>query len=269
MTHMFVLELDGDPIGSFQEISGMGIQHEVTEIKEGGLNSHAHKAAGRATYGDISLKKGYRASPAFFGWLEAIARLAHTPRLNGSIVMMDETHSEVCRWNFYRAIPIKWEGPALNSGSSALAVESLTLSVEWIEWAPAGEGPAEAPPPPPPPPPPAEPPIDQTLDGVNFASGSSTVSPDPNPQLDELAQTLEDNPEKNIRVEGHTDSQGGASSNQSLSESRANAVRDNLIASGTDPGRVTAVGYGEDQPIADNNTSSGRAKNRRVDVKEV
>ncbi|MEM0933684.1 MAG: OmpA family protein, partial [Bacteroidota bacterium] len=67
-------------------------------------------------------------------------------------------------------------------------------------------------------------------------------------------------------VEGHTDSVGSAKTNQRLSESRANSVRDFLVDKGIGADRLTAIGYGEDKPIATNNTRSGRAQNRRVEI---
>ena len=74
-------------------------------------------------------------------------------------------------------------------------------------------------------------------------------------------------PKASFAIEGHTDSVGSKSSNQSLSERRANAVRDYLIANGIAADRLSAAGYGEDNPIADNKTRAGRAENRRVEVK--
>ena len=74
-----------------------------------------------------------------------------------------------------------------------------------------------------------------------------------------------------IKVEfsGHTDNQGGVSSNQVLSENRAKAVRDYLINAGIEADRMTAVGFGQERPIADNNTEAGRARNRRTEYKIV
>lgn len=104
------------------------------------------------------------------------------------------------------------------------------------------------------------------LEGVNFASGSADLLPESIDVLLELAFTLQENPERRIEVRGHTDSTGSPAVNLDLSQRRAQAVRDALIDMGIDPGRITAVGYGQDFPIADNSTRAGRAKNRRVEV---
>jgi outer membrane protein OmpA-like peptidoglycan-associated protein len=71
---------------------------------------------------------------------------------------------------------------------------------------------------------------------------------------------------KHIVVEGHTDSKGGEAANRALSQSRADSVRVFLIQQGVPADRITAVGKGEDEPIASNKTAEGRANNRRVEI---
>ena len=130
----FEIEIDGLLSGSFQEVSGLGGSTEVFEIKEGGLNCHSHKFVTRATYGDITLKRGFWNNFELFGWFEVAARETWTPRKSGSIIMKDDGDSEVCRWDFIRAFPVKWDGPALNA-ASGIAMESCTLSCEWLRLA--------------------------------------------------------------------------------------------------------------------------------------
>ena len=72
-------------------------------------------------------------------------------------------------------------------------------------------------------------------------------------------------PDLRAVVEGHTDSIGGPITNQLISEERARAVVDYLVEVGVDPDRLSTIGYGEERPIASNNTSSGRAQNRRIE----
>jgi OOP family OmpA-OmpF porin len=133
-----------------------------------------------------------------------------------------------------------------------------------------------APPPPPAPPPrpvaPAPAPAPDTcgrivLRGVNFAFDKSDIDAASAVVLDAAAEQLQECPNVAVRVEGHTDWIGTDAYNQGLSERRAEAVRSHLVSRGVSASRLTAVGYGESQPIASNETDEGRALNRRVELK--
>jgi OOP family OmpA-OmpF porin len=78
---------------------------------------------------------------------------------------------------------------------------------------------------------------------------------------------LKDNPHLHLTIEGHTDNTGTIPANQVLSENRAGAVMNYLLQAGIDATRLQAIGYGQQQPIADNTTPEGRAANRRVELK--
>jgi len=101
---------------------------------------------------------------------------------------------------------------------------------------------------------------------IHFEFNKSTIRPISYPILDDVAYLLQINPQiRRVRVEGHTDWIGSDAYNQKLSERRAAAVRDYLIGKGIAADRMIAVGYGEARPIADNNTTQGRARNRRTE----
>jgi outer membrane protein OmpA-like peptidoglycan-associated protein len=100
--------------------------------------------------------------------------------------------------------------------------------------------------------------------GANFPTGSAVLSDDARARLDRVIEIMTENPSTVLDVEGHTDNQGDAAANQTLSEARAQAVVDYLVAGGIEADRLTAFGYGEDRPIADNSTPEGRAQNRRI-----
>ena len=102
--------------------------------------------------------------------------------------------------------------------------------------------------------------------GIHFDTGKATIQPDSEKSLAEIAKLLLQNTDLKLRVEGHTDNQGNAAANQALSEKRAQAVVAWLIAHGTPSGRLTAAGRGQTQPVADNSSEDGRAKNRRVEL---
>jgi outer membrane protein OmpA-like peptidoglycan-associated protein len=99
-----------------------------------------------------------------------------------------------------------------------------------------------------------------------FATGQFNLSPTARSEVGRIAAVLTQFPDHQIAVEGHTDSVGSEVTNQALSEQRAASVRAALIAEGLDPARVTAVGFGQNRPIADNATAAGRAQNRRVEI---
>jgi outer membrane protein OmpA-like peptidoglycan-associated protein len=105
-----------------------------------------------------------------------------------------------------------------------------------------------------------------TLGDVLFASGEVRLVEGGLSSLEEVVDLLQTEPDKKIRVEGHTDSLGAAETNLELSQQRAEAVREALISLGVSAERVTALGMGEDFPIASNEDEEGRAQNRRVDV---
>ncbi|MBM3744763.1 MAG: OmpA family protein [Acidobacteria bacterium] len=101
---------------------------------------------------------------------------------------------------------------------------------------------------------------------INFDTGKATIRPDSQPVIDQVAEMLQTNAGLMLSVEGHTDSVGTPASNKILSENRAKAVVAALAAKGIDAKRLTAAGWGQDKPIADNQTEEGRAKNRRVEL---
>jgi OOP family OmpA-OmpF porin len=102
--------------------------------------------------------------------------------------------------------------------------------------------------------------------GIHFDTGKSAILPESEDALKQILALLNQNASLRLRVEGHTDNQGTAVANQTLSEKRAQAVMGWLIANGVDAGRLTAKGFGQTKPVADNSTDEGRAKNRRVEL---
>jgi OOP family OmpA-OmpF porin len=107
------------------------------------------------------------------------------------------------------------------------------------------------------------------LPGVNFGAGSDLLLPGTERILEAAAATLNRYPDLQVEVAGHTDSDGPGDVNFGLSERRAKTVLDYLVMYGVAPERLTATGYGESQPIADNETVEGRAANRRVELRIV
>ncbi len=105
------------------------------------------------------------------------------------------------------------------------------------------------------------------LRGVSFETASATLTPQSFPVLNGVAEDLKMHPLVQVELQGHTDDRGKDDYNLDLSQRRAAAVRDYLISQGVSSSRLTAKGYGETQPVADNKTAQGRAQNRRVVMK--
>ena len=103
--------------------------------------------------------------------------------------------------------------------------------------------------------------------GINFENGKAVITASSFKSLDDLATLLNTYPGASVEIQGHTDNNGAADANKTLSQDRANAVKRYLAAGGVAEARMTAIGYGQEMPIADNATPAGKAKNRRVDFK--
>ncbi|MGH8075667.1 MAG: OmpA family protein [Lysobacter sp.] len=104
---------------------------------------------------------------------------------------------------------------------------------------------------------------------VNFATDKAEILPDSRPQIEQVATLLKDNPALKLSVNGHTDNTGDAAHNQQLSEARAAAVVAALTASGIEGSRLQAKGFGQAEPVADNATEDGKARNRRVELVQL
>jgi OmpA-OmpF porin, OOP family len=101
---------------------------------------------------------------------------------------------------------------------------------------------------------------------INFDFGKSVIRNESIVLIGQIVQMLRANPEMKLNIEGHTDNIGNPVSNKTLSEERAMSVVSSIVSQGIAKERLTASGYGQDKPIADNSTEEGRAKNRRVEL---
>lgn len=106
------------------------------------------------------------------------------------------------------------------------------------------------------------------LDGVNFEFDSAQLTPEARRELSTVAERLANNSGVRVSIEGHTDSVGSAAYNKELSQRRAESVASYLQQNGVEANRMRAVGYGEERPVATNDTDEGRAENRRVELDE-
>jgi outer membrane protein OmpA-like peptidoglycan-associated protein/curli biogenesis system outer membrane secretion channel CsgG len=105
--------------------------------------------------------------------------------------------------------------------------------------------------------------------GILFDTGSNVLKPESGPELRNILQLLQEDPNLRLAIEGHTDSQGGPSINGPLSERRAEAVKAWLVGQGIDASRLTTKGFGDTKPMDTNSTAEGRANNRRVEFARI
>ena len=129
----FLVEIDGITQAGFSEVSGLRVEIDVVEYRDGSDTSSAvRKLPGRAKVGDITLKRGVMASNQLHAWMESAAQ-GNVNRKNGVIVLLDDERNAVVRWKFFNAFPRKWEGPLLDAKGTDVAIETLTLCCERLE----------------------------------------------------------------------------------------------------------------------------------------
>jgi phage tail-like protein len=122
----FKVELDGLLVGGFSEVTGMQSEIEVMSYPEGGLNTYVHNFPKQTKYPRIVLKRGITQSSELWDWYDGAAG-GTVKRKNGSVILYNHGGKELCRWNFFEAYPVKWNGPDLNATSGNVAVESIEI----------------------------------------------------------------------------------------------------------------------------------------------
>ncbi len=108
----FLVEIDGITRAAFHECSGFDSTIDVVEHREGGENTTLRKLPGITKYSNIVLKRGLTDDKQLYDWHRKAVK-GQLERKNGSIVLLDRAGQEIARWNFIRAWPSKWTGPAL------------------------------------------------------------------------------------------------------------------------------------------------------------
>ena len=149
----FVLELGALQIAGFQECTGLQLETKTFDYPEGGRNASPLKFPERGSVSAITLKRGMIAGPTsntLFNWHRDVMSGSFDPRDNPhrrpadanddvadrlAIVLQNDLGIEVKRWRLVRAFPVKWSGPDLKAGSSAVAIETLVIACEGLEAA--------------------------------------------------------------------------------------------------------------------------------------
>jgi phage tail-like protein len=123
----FYVQIEGVNHAVFTEISGLQVETEVLEFREGGNNSFVHRLPGPIRVGNITLKHGLVGSAELFNWYMQIAGGRFTPR-NMSVIVYDTEGKQTAKWDFVRAYPVRWVGPQLSGGGGDIAIETLELA---------------------------------------------------------------------------------------------------------------------------------------------
>jgi phage tail-like protein len=128
----FLVELDGTTVAGFTEVSGLASEIDVITYREGSEPAHVRKIPGLRKHTNIVLKRGFTHSTALWDWHKQVAA-GTVQRRNGAVVLLDEDRTPVLRWTFREAWPCRWEGPALNAKTNAVAIETLEIAHEGLD----------------------------------------------------------------------------------------------------------------------------------------
>jgi phage tail-like protein len=131
----FLVEIDGIIQGGFSEASGLVIDTNIIEYREGQEQfGTVRKLPGLIKYNNIVLKRGFTQDKRLWEWRKKVID-GVTERTSGSIILLDEARNEALRWNFREGWPSKLEGPGMNAKTSEVAIETLEIAHEGLEMA--------------------------------------------------------------------------------------------------------------------------------------
>ena len=134
LTCRYLVEIDGSEIETyFQEMDGLSATIEVLEYQEGGENTKTHKLLGQTKYGNIVLRRGVTKSLKVFDWIKKCIEGKAIERKTGAVILCNKKGDPVVRYTFDRAWPCRYEGPALTSLSSELAIETFEIAHEGLK----------------------------------------------------------------------------------------------------------------------------------------
>src|SRR5215831_5261951 len=128
----FRLELGTSAVAGFRECSGLSFTSDPVEYREGtDVPLHARKLPAQTKFANLSLKCGITDNKDLFKWYKTVVGGA-PERRDGAVVLQDEQHNDVLRWNFENGWICKWEGPMMNATTNDVAIESIEICVEQV-----------------------------------------------------------------------------------------------------------------------------------------
>ncbi len=122
----FLLEIEGIAEAGFSECTGLVIETEIEERREGGINGYIHRLPKGAKFNNLVLKRGLTDSDRLWKWHQDIVA-GMIDMKNISVVLLNRAGEEAWRWDIERAFPIKWSGPDMKADGNAVAIEALEL----------------------------------------------------------------------------------------------------------------------------------------------
>lgn len=118
--------MTGIVVGSFSEVSGLEVNTEVEEIKEGGVNHFVHKLPKITKYPNLVLKRGITSSDVLYKWYQNVI-MGIIDRKLLTVILINTRKTELKKWMYQNAFPVKWTGPDLKADSNTLAIESVEM----------------------------------------------------------------------------------------------------------------------------------------------
>ena len=131
LQYNFLLEIDGtsEAVAGFTEVSGINMESDIVESREGADTATVRKMPGLRKYGNITLKRGYTTNTELWDWRKTVIDGA-TERKSGTIILLNESREPVLRWEFAQGWVSKYDGPALNATANEAAIEAIEIAVE-------------------------------------------------------------------------------------------------------------------------------------------
>jgi phage tail-like protein len=132
----FKVEVDNIEVATFRKVSGLKSETEIFEYQEGGNNETIHKLIGQTKHSNLILSVGFTADPSFYKWRDEVHTSGGSGKIsrrNGAIVQLDrDGKTEISRWNFQKAWPVRWEMSDFDTSSGQATIETIELAVERI-----------------------------------------------------------------------------------------------------------------------------------------
>ena len=131
LVNRFALEIDGVVVGDFKEVRGLDAEVEVIEYRTGD-DLTTHKRPGSTKWANIVLKQGVADNDMLWQWFQGSVN-GEPDRKDGAVILYDKAGNEAVRYDFVRAFPVKWQGPALDASSHDLAIETIEIAHEGFQ----------------------------------------------------------------------------------------------------------------------------------------